>query len=176
MTRKGWISVGSTAALAGAFALALAQTPATAPPVVAAATPDPATAPAPAVIASPVVATPLAVAPAARTIAADPAPGVVPGSAGMIIAIDPETGSVGMPTDAQLEEFKLHEGAAASRTADGLVPVIHANGTVSVELDESFQEYAIVRRSVDGKVTFGCIDHPADLEYAQTAPTALEEE
>ncbi len=173
MNRNGWILAGSTAALAGAFALSLAQTPATAPPVASAATPDPVSVPAPAAIAAPVVAAPVAVAP--KAIAPTPAPGVVAGSAGMVIAIDPETGVVGLPTPEQMDEMKITEDDAVSRSAAGLVEVRHASGAVSIDLQGRFQDYAIVRRAADGTLTFGCIDHPADIDHAHTAPAALEE-
>ena len=172
MTRNGWILAGSTAALAGAFALALAQTPATAPSVVAAATPDPVSAPAPAVIAAPVVAAPVAAAP--RTMASTPAPGVVPGSAGMIIAIDPETGDAGMPSTEQLAEMKLTETDIVDRDQGGVVTRL-ANGTIMLDLQGRNQDYTVIKRTADGKIVTGCTQSPDQLEHLNLTPTELEE-
>lgn len=172
MNRNGWILAGSTAALAGAFALSLAQTPATAPPVASAATPDPVSAPAPAAIAAPVVAAPVAVAP--KAIAPTPAPGIVAGSAGMVVAIDPETGEAGMPSEQQLAEMKLTEAEAVDRDHGGVVTQF-PNGTVMLDLQGRNQDYAVVKRTADGKVVAGCIQRPEDLEHVNLTPTELEE-
>jgi hypothetical protein len=172
MTRKGWIFAGSTAALAGAFALSLAQAPATAPPVVAAATPDPVSAPAPAAVAAPVVASAIPGAP--RTSAVAPAPGIVSGSAGMVIALDPETGETGLPSPQQLAEMKLTETDIVDRDHGGIVTQL-PNGAIKVDLQGRGQDYAVIKRTADGKVVAGCIQRPEDLEHVNLTPTELEE-
>ncbi len=177
MTRNGWIFVGSTAALAGAFALSLAQTPTVSAPATAVATPDVVSAPAIAV--APAPAAPLAVAPPAVTPAAPAAPaatpvsGIVPGTAGMVIAIDPETGLVGAPSSEQLAEMKLDENELVSR--EGGILVRHPNGMVSLDLQGRNQDYAVIKRTADGKIVTGCVQHPGDMDHTHLTPTELEE-
>ncbi len=175
MTRNGWIFVGSTAALAGAFALSLAQTPTVSAPATAVATPDvvsaPAIAAAPALAVAPLAVAPPAVTPAAP--AATPVSGIVPGTAGMVIAIDPETGLVGAPSSEQLAEMKLDENELVSR--EGGILVRHPNGMVSLDLQGRNQDYAVVKRTADGKIVTGCVQHPGDMDHTHLTPTELEE-
>ena len=176
MTRNGWIFVGSTAALAGAFALSLAQTPAGTAPQAAIVTPDPVSAPALAAAPTPApvaVAAPRTVTPAAKP-ATTPVSGIVPGSAGMVIAIDPETGTIGAPSAEQLAEMKIGEADIVSRDQGGVV-TRHPNGMISVDLQGRNQDYAVIRRLPDGKVVSGCLQQPGDLEHAHLTPTELEE-
>ncbi len=176
MTRNGWIFVGSTAALAGAFALSLAQTPTVTAPQAAIVTPDPVSAPALAAAPAPApvaVAKPRTVAPVAKSAAA-PVTGIVPGTAGMLIAIDPETGQVGTPSPEQIAEMKLTESDVVSRDIQGVV-VRHPNGMLTLDLQGHGQDYSVIRRLPDGKVVSGCTQHPGELDHLHLTPTELEE-
>ena len=173
-----WIYAGASVGLAGVIALAIAAAP-SGEPVGTASTSD---------AISPVAAAPTSVAPvpppASRTVVAPapqaPAPvassGIVPGSAGMVIAIDPETGEVGMPTPEQLADLKLNENEAVMKDDAGLVQVRHADGHWSMDLQGRFQEYAVIRKAADGTTTIGCVDHPANADHVHPAPAGLEEE
>lgn len=177
MTRLQWIFAGVSAGAAGALAVALAVAPAgpTAATAVA-----PASAPTPAVATSaPVTPAPTQVAPAAPRIDAEVRPATVPtappsGSAGMVVAIDPETGALGMPSAEQLSELKLSDDETSSR--GGGVLVHHANGMVSLDLQGRNQDYAVVKKAKDGTNVIGCVERPEDAAYLEPTPTALEEE
>jgi hypothetical protein len=104
-------------------------------------------------------------APATQPIAA-PAPAAAQG--GMIISIDPETGQVGMPTPEQMEAFSADP--AFDDSDAGLVEVHHPNGTVSVDLQGRFQEYAVIRIAPDGQKVFGCVPTRAQAKQLLTIP------
>jgi hypothetical protein len=179
-----WMFAAASVGLAGAIALAIAAAPpagragatlANDPVEPVASVPAPELAAAP-VAAAPVAAAPRAATPAARRAAPVPSSGIVPGSAGMVIAIDPETGQVGMPSSEQLAELKLTETEAISHEDDGLTQVRHADGSFTVHLQGRYQEYAVIRKAADGTTVTGCVDHPAKADHLHPAPAALEEE
>jgi hypothetical protein len=98
----------------------------------------------------------------------------LPGAAGMIVAIDPVTGELGMPTPEQWAELfaaqpspEVLEGL--NHSSDGLRQVQHADGHVSLELAGRFMEFAIARMGKDGKLTFGCVNDPKGLERGSQA-------
>lgn len=128
---------------------------------------------------TPIVAAPIAQAPAVRDQAHAPER---PGMAGMVVGIDPETGELGMPTREQrleLEQLSVVEGSRLSHDAAGLVQEYRADGSVHMDLQGRFQEYATVRIGPDGSLHFGCVDDPAtfarDTKNAPLAKPALEE-
>ena len=176
MTRNGWIFVGSSAALAGAFALSLAQTPTVSAPATAVATPDPvsvvATAPAP-VTAPVAVAQPRTNAPVTQPVATQVS-GIVPGSAGLLIAKDPETGEIGAPSAEQLAEMRLTESEVVSRDVQGVITT-SPNGTITLDLQGRGQDYTVIRRLADGTIVAGCTRHPGEAEHTHLTPTELEE-
>jgi hypothetical protein len=85
------------------------------------------------------------------------------GSAGMVVAIDPETGMLGAPTPGQRHELR----AAASRPVavgepggePGPEPleVRHADGSYSATLDSRYMEYTVVRIGPDGRPITACV-------------------
>jgi hypothetical protein len=95
----------------------------------------------------------VAVAPKKAVKHAAPANTMVPGSAGMVVAIDPETGQLGAPNAQQAAELQAHimpadEGVATTtRMPDGSIR-LNLNGTAV--------EYATVRIDANGKKSFGC--------------------
>jgi hypothetical protein len=109
--------------------------------------------------------------PAART-----AP---PTQAGMVVAIDPETGQLGMPSPEQLAELGMTSPFLLNESADGLVETQHPDGSVSIDLEGRFQDYAVARLGRDGKPVFGCVHNQDELRrFVQNrgpAPAALEE-
>lgn len=176
MTRLQWIFAGATAGAAGALAIALVTAPTSAPTTAIA----PAPAPSPVVVATPAPVPVAEIAAAPQRVVAPvrpaaPAPGIVPGSAGMVIGIDPETGEAGMPTPEQISEMKLDESSLTSRDEGGIL-VQHPNGMVSLDLQGRNQDYAVIRKDKNGKNVIGCIQHPDALEHVHLAPSELEEE
>ncbi|SRR6266581_78113 len=100
-----------------------------------------------------------------------------PGMAGMVVGIDPETGELGMPTPEQMRVLSDSPQYQVDHSAAGLVEVHHPDGSVSVDLQGRFQEYATVRIGPDGKLIFRCVDgeENAKRSVEAPAPPALEE-
>ena len=81
---------------------------------------------------------------------------------------DAQTGQLRAPTAQELaaEQTATSSKGAASRTAaprglltgkTNLQEVRHADGTVSLELDESTLQYSTVTRNADGTLSFACV-------------------
>jgi hypothetical protein len=108
---------------------------------------------------------------AARAAAAEPvtAPGATSSRTyvtrrigGQDILIDSQTGET-KPLTPQ-EAQKLAEGLAPmlDNSADGLVKVRHADGSVSMDLEGRFQNVTVARVSSDGTIEQSCVDNPRD--------------
>jgi hypothetical protein len=95
-----------------------------------------------------------------------------PGSAGMLIGIDPETGQLGMPTPEQLKNLSDLQQYQVDHSDAGLVEVHHPDGSVSIDLQGRFQEYATVRIGPDGKLIFQCVDGAESAERALQSPAS----
>lgn len=173
MTRLQLIFAGTGAGAAGAIALSLAFAP---PPSTSAVAPAVAPAPAPVTVAAtpaPVRPAPV-VARATVTPVAAKAQAPSAGMAGMVVAIDPESGELGMPSAEQLAELHLTESDQVSRDQGGVV-VRNADGSLTLDLQGRGQDYAVVRRTADGKLVVGCTDHPEDADHLHLTPAGLEE-
>lgn len=81
---------------------------------------------------------------------------------GQEIQIDSQTGDT-KPLTPQ-EAQKLAEGLAPmlDNSADGLVKVRHANGSVTMDLQGRFQNVTVARVSSDGTIEQSCVDNPRD--------------
>ena len=110
-----------------------------------------------------------------------------PGMAGMVVGIDPETGEMGMPTPDQMQKLSESPQYQVDHSSAGLLEVHHPDGSVSIDLQGRFQEYATVRIGPDGKLIYRCVDGPENAKRAleisapageaptSAAPAALEE-
>ena len=88
------------------------------------------------------------------TQASTSAPGSA-GAAGMVVAIDPETGALTAPTPEQLRELGAAEVAKPGRS--NIETYQRPDGTVIGVLDESFQHYSVVQVGADGKLHSVCV-------------------
>ena len=81
------------------------------------------------------------------------------GSAGMVVGIDPETGKLGLPTKAQ--RAALDRAASLSpavdRSGTGLTVIHKPDGSLMVDLQGHFQDYAVVRIAPDGTKSESCV-------------------
>jgi len=93
-----------------------------------------------------------------------------PAVGGMLIGIDPETGKLGMPTREQWNELSDLEQQRLDHSSAGLVEVHHPDGSVSVDLQGRFQEFATVRIGPDGKLVFQCVDGAENAERVLKGP------
>jgi hypothetical protein len=99
-----------------------------------------------------------------------------PAAAGMVVAIDPETGQLGMPTSEQLLELSPLEMNAASRSSEGLHEIALPGGGFAIDLQGRFQEFVIVETGPDGRLRQRCVDdHAAQSARRVTAPVLWEE-
>ncbi|MGQ0761239.1 MAG: post-PEP-CTERM-1 domain-containing protein [Acidobacteriota bacterium] len=96
------------------------------------------------------------------------------------IHINPQTGEIKPLT--QEEAQKLANGLAPmlDDSADGLVQVKHADGSVSMDLEGRFQNVTVARVTADGTIEQSCVDNPRaaakffriDPKLIENAPTA----
>lgn len=96
------------------------------------------------------------------------------------IHIDTQGGEV-KPLTAE-EAQKLANGLAPilDDSADGLVQVKHADGSVSMDLQGRFQNVTVARLTADGTIEQSCVDNPRaaakffriDPKLIENAPTA----
>ena len=88
-----------------------------------------------------------------------------PGVAGAVVAIDPRTGKMVMPSPEQMQRLSAAaaQQPSVSRNAEGLIERHYPNGMVEVDLAGRFQDYATVRIRPDGTKEFHCVtDTSAD--------------
>jgi len=141
-------------------AIAARPRPQAAPPPVAVATPIPAAAPAAPVaeaVATPAAqARPQSIAPAADAFA--------PGTAGMRVQLDPETG--GLAPAKSTSSMESAEALGLSHSSEGLRQVVLPDGSVMVDLEGRFQEYAIMEIGPDGRKRMRCVQQPQQLQPA----------
>jgi hypothetical protein len=104
----------------------------------------------------------------------------LPGPFGMVVAIEPETGSLVMPTPEQMRLLTPAEEAGLLRTSEGLVETRRADGTVMVDLQGRFMEYLVLRLGLLGLPSVSCLDDRGALLRAldpcAPPPTPLLEE
>ena len=108
------------------------------------------------------------------------APGLgAPARGGMIVAMDPETGRIGPASAAQRAALGVFVDETVSRSDAGLAEVHHPDGSVSIDLQGRFQDYAVAHIGPDGRRTFQCVDDREAVKRALAAPpparAALEE-
>jgi len=102
------------------------------------------------------------------------ADGTLPGSAGMHVALDPETGELGMPSPEQQKQLHAELDEMLSRSTDGLRREVLPDGTVRVNLQGRFQNASIATIDAQGRLHTGCIDAAAAAPAPDqgTAPAA----
>lgn len=85
------------------------------------------------------------------------------GSAGLRVAIDPETGELGMPSAEQARRMDLHVGSSLDRSDAGLRAILRPDGSRMVRLEGRFMEYSIAEIDAAGKVRLRCVQDPGAL-------------
>lgn len=95
-----------------------------------------------------------------------------PAEAGMVIAIDPETGALGPPTDSQWAELRSAASLARSRAA--LVEIRRPDGAVGIDVGNWLQEFAVVRTGPDGRPIFGCLRPGEASSDSAAAPLEIQ--
>jgi hypothetical protein len=88
------------------------------------------------------------------------------GSSGMMIGIDPVTGSKQMPSPAFRSAL---QAPALDRSQIGLQVVHKPDGSRMIDLQDRFQDYTVVRIGPDGRKIETCVQGP-DVDAALRAP------
>jgi hypothetical protein len=103
-----------------------------------------------------------------------------PDAAGLRVAVDPETGTLGMPEHATTSPGVDELQADARRIARELVTVRHADGSESIAHAGRLTDYTMVQVGPDGKLVFQCAQGatgiPERMPPVRPARPALEEE
>jgi hypothetical protein len=94
--------------------------------------------------------------PVAPSVVAAPATPI--GAAGMIVAIDPETGALVAPTAEQARTLTAAERTGLMRTSEGLAEVRMPDGSVMLDLQGRFMEYSVVQLDPTGHPHFLCVN------------------
>ncbi len=97
-----------------------------------------------------------------------PAPATPPAPAlwapGMIVAVDPETGALVLPSPAEVQRLRGAERTGLLRSSAGLVEQRFPDGTVMVDLQGRFREFTVVQADPSGRPRFECVHDAAALE------------
>lgn len=92
---------------------------------------------------------------------------------GMQVTKDPVTGELRLPTADEAKALRAAKAAPKTVVRRGLAtgainpqPVAHANGMVSLELDEDSLTYSVARRNADGSISQVCVTGAANAARA----------
>lgn len=88
-------------------------------------------------------------------------PAPAPAGSGMIVARDPETGALTLPTAEQRRELLTEELGAALRSDQPLFEEPAPGGGVMIRLDDRLMDYLLAIRDASGKLSIACV-HEAD--------------
>lgn len=82
-----------------------------------------------------------------------------PASQRATVVRDAATGKLRAPTAEEAAELAATPAPSAARSARRAAPVEvqHANGAVSLEVDDSLLMYSVARRNADGSITTECV-------------------
>jgi guanyl-specific ribonuclease Sa len=84
-----------------------------------------------------------------------------PGSAGMVVSVDPATGQVRMPTPEELQSLYVQVDDPLNYSSEGLTFTTSPKGGVMVDVQGRFREYSVARVGADGRIVLGCGDSPS---------------
>jgi hypothetical protein len=114
--------------------------------------------------------------PQAAAAATQPLP-FAPGSAGMIVTIDPETGRLAAPTPAVLAQLLGTRDLTLNHSTEGLVERRMPDGSYMLDLQGRFREYYLVRIDADGGLHPSCLNESdAILKTLLTPPAPAAED
>ena len=87
----------------------------------------------------------------------------VPAAAGMIVARDPVTGEIGLPSPEQARALLAGEFGAALNTGQALFEEPVAGGGWKVNVDGLLMDYAVTTLGPDGRPRLACAHDAAEL-------------
>ena len=77
--------------------------------------------------------------------------------AGQQVAVDKKTGKLRQPTPEEAKALAEGMRKLVDQSTEGLTPVYHNNGMVSVDLQDRFQSVTVVKVNPDGTLTKSCV-------------------
>ena len=80
--------------------------------------------------------------------------------AGQDVQVDSQTGQIKPMTPEEAQKLAAALKKMVNQSAEGLVQVQHADGSVSMDLEDRFQNVTVARVNKDGSVTQSCVDNP----------------
>jgi len=86
------------------------------------------------------------------------------GAAAAQIFVDPDQGQVHRLTAEEAQKLAAGLGKIVTQSAEGLQVVQLPDGTLMVDLQDTFNEVAMATVDGDGKVSFHCVDNAASAE------------
>ena len=103
-------------------------------------------------------------------------PAAAAGQQGMVVARDPQTGELRLPTAAEMKELAAQRPATLAPPAAPLV-IKRSDGTRQVRLGDKGLVFSVVTRDANGKIAQQCVtgEHAADAALSQPAHTHNEE-
>lgn len=101
--------------------------------------------------------------------------GSVRNAVGQKLGIDAQTGQVRPLTQQEAQQLAEELKRLANQSTEGLQSVRHADGTVSINLEDRFQNVTLARKNEDGSLTQSCVDNPrAGAEFLGIDPKLVE--
>lgn len=80
---------------------------------------------------------------------------------GVQVKVDPTTGRLQQPTAEEVQKLAAALQHMLSRESENLVPVQREDGSIYIDLQETFQEAVMASVSPKGKVTLRCVNDAA---------------
>ena len=90
---------------------------------------------------------------------------------GQRVQIDPQTGQVKPLTPEEAKRLADGIKELANQSTDGLQQVKHPDGSVSIDLQDRFQNVALAKKDAEGGISQTCVDNPqAGAAFFQIDP------
>ncbi len=97
--------------------------------------------------------------------------------AGQNVPVDSQTGQIRPLTAQEAQQLAAGIKAMVNQSTEGLTSVRHADGSVSVDLQDRFQNVTLARKNTDGTVSQTCVDNPRSAAaFFQLDPQLFEEQ
>ena len=80
--------------------------------------------------------------------------------AGQDVEVDSQTGRMRELTDEEQRKLAAGLKQMVNKSTDGLSEVQHADGSVTMDLQDRFQNVTVARVNDDGSVSQSCVDNP----------------
>ena len=79
---------------------------------------------------------------------------------GQEVFVDSQTGKIRPLTPQEAEELAQGLKGMLNKSSEGLKEIHNADGSVSMELQDRFQNVVVARENEDGSVSTSCVDNP----------------